>query len=56
MAAPTRKPGARKEHETFVSMAPAPGTVLLWESYIRHEVPINLGEDVRISVSFNYGY
>ncbi len=56
MAAPARKPGARKEHETFVSMAPAPGTLLLWESYLRHEVPINLGEDVRISVSFNYGY
>ena len=56
MAAPTRKPDARKEHETFVSVAPAPGSLLLWESFIRHEVPINLGEDVRISVSFNYGY
>jgi len=56
MAAPTRKAGARKDHQTFVSVAPAPGTLLLWESFIRHEVPINLGEDVRISVSFNYGY
>ena len=56
MAAPVRKPGARKDHETFVAMAPTAGTVLLWESFIRHEVPINLGEDVRISVSFNYGY
>lgn len=56
MAAPPRKPGARQDHETFVSVAPAPGTVLLWESWLRHEVPINLGEDVRISVSFNYGY
>ena len=56
MATPARKAGARKDHETFVSVAPAPGTLLLWESFIRHEVPINLGEDVRISVSFNYGY
>jgi uncharacterized protein (TIGR02466 family) len=56
MAAPTRKPGARREHETFVSVTPSPGTLLLWEGFIRHEVPINLGEDVRISVSFNYGY
>jgi len=56
MAAPARKPDARKDRQTFVSMTPRPGTLLLWESYLRHEVPINLGEDVRISVSFNYGY
>ncbi len=56
MAAPVRRQGARRDHETFVAMTPAVGTVLLWESFIRHEVPINLGDDVRISVSFNYGY
>jgi hypothetical protein len=28
--------------------------VLLWESCLRHEVPVNLAEDDRISVSFNY--
>ncbi len=56
MAAPVRRFGARRDHETFVAMTPAVGTVLLWESFIRHEVPINLGDDVRISVSFNYGY
>jgi len=56
MAAPARRADARKDHQTFASMTPQPGTLLLWESYLRHEVPINLGEDVRISVSFNYGY
>ena len=31
-----------------------PGDVLLWESWLRHEVPMNQAEDDRISVSFNY--
>ncbi len=55
MNAPARTSG-RPEHQTFVSVAPAAGTVLIWESWLRHEVPINLSEDLRISVSFNYGY
>jgi uncharacterized protein (TIGR02466 family) len=28
--------------------------VLLWESWLRHEVPLNKAEGERISVSFNY--
>jgi uncharacterized protein (TIGR02466 family) len=28
----------------------------LWESWLRHEVPINLADEERISVSFNYGW
>lgn len=54
MNAPLRKASARENHQSFVAIAPAPGAVLLWESWLRHEVPINLSEDVRISVSFNY--
>ena len=54
MNAPLRKADARQDHQAFKSVAPQPGTVLLWESWLRHEVPINLSEDVRISVSFNY--
>ncbi len=54
MNAPLRQAQARQDHQNFVSIAPTPGTVLLWESWLRHEVPINLSEDVRISVSFNY--
>jgi len=54
MNAPGRKADARQDHQTFVSVTPTAGTILLWESWLRHEVPINLGEDVRISVSFNY--
>lgn len=54
MNSPPRKASPRQDHEQFVCITPASGTVLLWESWLRHEVPINLGDDVRISVSFNY--
>lgn len=54
MAAPVRKAQARADHQAFATIAPEAGTILLWESWLRHEVPINLSDDVRISVSFNY--
>jgi len=54
MAAPPKKPKAAPANRQFVSIAPRPGTVLLWESWLRHEVPLNEAEDERISVSFNY--
>ncbi|NDR58039.1 2OG-Fe(II) oxygenase family protein [Aliiruegeria sabulilitoris] len=54
MAAPPRKKGARRELQTFIHMKPKVGEVLLWESWLRHEVPMNMAEDERISVSFNY--
>jgi len=47
MAAPQR-PG------TFVYAEPSPGTIFLWESWLRHEVPAGGGKAPRISVSFNY--
>jgi uncharacterized protein (TIGR02466 family) len=53
MAAPPRKTRARAENRTFVSIKPSAGVVLLWESWLRHEVPPNLSEDDRLSVSFN---
>jgi uncharacterized protein (TIGR02466 family) len=54
MAAPARARDARRELRTFIYEAPAVGDVLLWESWLRHEVPVNMSEDDRISVSFNY--
>jgi uncharacterized protein (TIGR02466 family) len=56
MAAPTRKANARNELRNFIYVAPEVGDVLLWESWLRHEVPINLADEERISVSFNYGW
>ncbi|UWQ83820.1 2OG-Fe(II) oxygenase family protein [Leisingera caerulea] len=54
MAAPTRTKDARRELQPFIYMKPDVGDVLLWESWLRHEVPMNMAEDERISVSFNY--
>lgn len=54
MAAPPRKAKARLENRTFVALDPRPGTLLLWESYLRHEVPVNRARGERISVSFNF--
>ena len=54
MAAPSRTAEAPEAEQPFVSLAPSPGTVLLWESFIRHEVPANAAISDRISLSFNY--
>lgn len=54
MATPPRRPEAREDQHSFVYVAPTVGDVLLWESWLRHEVPMNMAEDERISVSFNY--
>lgn len=53
MAAPLRKAKAREDNRTFVAIEPKPGTILLWESFLRHEVPVNQGTSERITVSFN---
>lgn len=54
MAAPPRKANAPRELKSHISETPKPGALLLWESWLRHEVPINRAEGLRISVSFNY--
>jgi len=54
MAAPPRLEDAPDEEQTFVYLEPAPGDVLMWESFIRHEVPPNNAKSARVSVSFNY--
>ena len=56
MAAPGRKKDAPRELRQFVYAQPVVGDVLLWESWLRHEVPMNMSEDDRISVSFNYAW
>ncbi len=56
MAAPVRRKDARDEMRSFFYVAPDVGDVLLWESWLRHEVPVNMAEDERISISFNYGW
>jgi len=54
MAAPTRREDAPEELRSFIEILPEPGTVLLWESWLRHEVPPGSSKEARISISFNY--
>ena len=54
MAAPPRKKDAPEGLQPFVYIQPTVGDVLLWESWLRHEVPLNWADENRISVSFNY--
>ena len=56
MAAPVRIKDARRELRRFIYVEPEVGDVLLWESWLRHEVPMNMAEEERISVSFNYSW
>ena len=54
MAAPPLKPDAPTSHQRFQHVSPEPSDVLMWESWLRHEVMPSQTEDPRISVSFNY--
>lgn len=59
MARPPAANDAPEPHRPFVTVEPRPGSVLMWESWLRHEVlphagPRSGGE--RISVSFNYAW
>jgi uncharacterized protein (TIGR02466 family) len=56
MMSPVVRKDAAQALQRFVYVKPVVGDVLLWESWLRHEVPMNMTEDDRISVSFNYGY
>ncbi len=56
MAAPPRRADAAEATRAFVYLTPQAGTVLMWESWLRHEVPANRARTDRISISFNYGW
>ncbi|WP_435256590.1 TIGR02466 family protein [Thioclava sp. FR2] len=56
MMSPLRRKNVAEELRQFVYVTPVVGDVLLWESWLRHEVPMNMSEGERISVSFNYGW
>jgi uncharacterized protein (TIGR02466 family) len=54
MAAPTRREDAPEQLQPFVSVEPRPGLLLLWESWLRHEVLPGNGRGERLSISFNF--
>lgn len=54
MAAPLRRKDAPEEVRPFVTVEPRPGLLLLWESWLRHEVLPGTGRGERLSISFNF--
>jgi uncharacterized protein (TIGR02466 family) len=47
MAAPQRP-------DTFATVVPISGLLLMWESWLRHEVLPGAGRGERLSISFNF--
>ena len=54
MAAPLRRADAPDDRRPFVTVTPRPGLLLLWESYLRHEVLPGTARGDRLSISFNF--
>lgn len=56
MATPPKKQIVATKNLNFFSFIPKQGDVVLFESWLRHEVVQNNSDDLRISVSFNYDW
>ncbi|MEQ1580150.1 MAG: TIGR02466 family protein [Steroidobacteraceae bacterium] len=56
MGAPPRKATARDRNRSWVTLPAERGQVVLFESWLRHEVPPNPAASERISISFNYSW
>ena len=56
MAAPPRRADSRPENRPWVTLPAEAGGLLLFESWLRHEVAPNPVAAERVSVSFNYNW
>lgn len=56
MASPPRKANAHAQNQRFFSLEPKVGELVLFESWLKHEVTANQASQERISVSFNYDW
>lgn len=56
MAAPPKRADLPPRERSHVSVPAKAGQLVLFESWLRHEVPPGFTEDERISVSFNYAW
>lgn len=56
MAAPPRRTDASPDNQPWVTIPAVAGNVVLFESWLRHEVPPNPGAGERVSISFNYNW
>lgn len=54
MAAPVRGDDAPEELRPFTTVEPKPGLLLMWESWLRHEVLPGTARAERLSISFNF--
>jgi uncharacterized protein (TIGR02466 family) len=54
MAAPMRGADGPPEMQSFHYVEPREGLLLMWESWLRHEVVRNASKGPRVSVSFNF--
>lgn len=54
MAAPRRREDAPEELRPFATVQPRAGLLLLWESWLRHEVLAGRSKGERLSISFNF--
>jgi uncharacterized protein (TIGR02466 family) len=54
MAAPVRRDDAPDDMRAFVAVAPSAGMLLMWESWLRHEVLPGRTKADRLSISFNF--
>ncbi|HEV2701473.1 MAG TPA: TIGR02466 family protein [Steroidobacteraceae bacterium] len=56
MAAPPRKASCKEQNRQWVTVPAVPGQVVLFESWLRHEVTANARRQERISISFNFNW
>ena len=56
MASPPRRADARPENQPWSVVSAEAGKLVLFESWLRHEVPANPVAGERVSISFNYNW
>jgi uncharacterized protein (TIGR02466 family) len=56
MAAPPRKSACKTRNRQWVTLAARAGQVVLFESWLRHEVAANAHRQERVSISFNFSW
>jgi uncharacterized protein (TIGR02466 family) len=56
MASPPRKVRARRENKVWVTLPAEQGKLVLFESWLRHEVAVSTIAGRRVSISFNYNW
>jgi uncharacterized protein (TIGR02466 family) len=54
MAAPPRRANGSWKNQPFIEFKPKAGEFILFEGWMKHEVPPHRGNKPRVSISFNY--